>query len=176
MVRAPHRTTDAAIHNLVTERTAWIEKHLSAQRNQPPLPLPKTEWVAGEPIAYLGEPHFLETHFDLPALHAWYLEKARATLVERTTHFAQLMEVQPKKIIVKNQKSRWGSCSGDNVIRYNWKIIKAPLHLLEYLVVHELAHIREKNHGPRFWDFVHRFVPDAKQRRAALHRLAKTLT
>ncbi len=175
-MRAPHRTTDAAVHDLVTQRRAWIEKHLAAQRNQVPLPLPKTEWAAGESIAYLGEPYFLATHFDLLALHAWYLEKARALLIERTTHFAQLMGVVPKKVIVKNQKSRWGSCSADNVIRYNWKIIKAPVHLLEYLVVHELAHIREKNHGPRFWELVHRFIPDAKQCRAALHQLAKTLT
>lgn len=176
VVRVPHRTPDGAIYDLLTQRRAWIEKHLAVQRNQPPLPPPKTEWAAGESIAYLGEPHFLETHFDLPALHAWYLEKARAVLVERTAHFAQLMGVQPKKVIVKHQKKRWGSCSVDNVIRYNWKIIKAPLHLLDYLVVHELAHIREKNHGPRFWDLVHRFVPDAKQRRVALHCLAKSLS
>lgn len=108
-------------------------------------------------------------------LEAWYREKAEGVLRERTEYFAQLMQVKPKEIMIKTQKSRWGSCDRHNNIRYNWKIIMAAPELLDYLVVHELAHIRVKNHSKKFWDVVAQILPDHKARRKALHEFGRGL-
>ncbi len=108
-------------------------------------------------------------------LETWYREKADEVLRERTQHFAQLMQVTPKEIMIKTQKSRWGSCDSHNNIRYNWKIIMAAPELLDYLVVHELAHIRVKNHSKKFWEVVAQILPDHKARRKALHEFGRGL-
>lgn len=171
VVKAPARMSDKAIHALLAERDAWIQAQLTRQRDyQPPSP-PPTAWEAGEAVLYLGEPHILETAHDAASLKSWYLERAKTVLEARTAHYASLMEVMPARVIVKTHKARWGSCSSDNVIRYNWKIIQTSLTLIDYLVVHELAHIRFKHHGPAFWAFVARFIPNPKACRKALREL-----
>lgn len=104
----------------------------------------------------------------IQTLEAWYREEALKILTERTEYFARLMQVKNKKIIVKAQKHRWGSCDRYNNIRYNWKIIMCALEIIDYLVVHELAHIKFKNHSKKFWGFVESILPDQDQRRKDL--------
>jgi len=101
-------------------------------------------------------------------VESWYRTAAKAILEKRTAFFAEQMQVMPKEILIKTQRRRWGSCDRFNNIRYNWKIIMAPIELVDYLVVHELAHIKEKNHSPAFWRVVESAMPDYKVRRAAL--------
>jgi predicted metal-dependent hydrolase len=173
VVRAPHRVSDQIIHDLIAERDHWIQAQVQKQQNQPLPAAPKTYWQAGEAVPFLGEPHFLSQNHSKQELYLWYRKQAKAILTERTDYFATEMNLHPTKVIVKTQKARWGSCSHDNVIRFNWKVIQAPLDLIDYLIVHELAHIQEKHHGPAFWNLVTRFIPDAVQKRKDLQHFGR---
>lgn len=120
----------------------------------------------------------LAAHFEklrIETLTAWYFARAKALLVERTQYFAERMQVMPQKIIVKTQKRRWGSCDSANNIRYNWKVIMAAPELIDYLVVHELAHIRFKNHSKDFWGFVASVLPDYQNRRKKLREFGQLI-
>ncbi len=173
VARVPHRTSDRYVFDLIAARETWIQAQLHKQQKQPLPPPPQTMWQAGEAVPFLGEPHILEKDHSAAELKAWYLKQAKAILIERTDYFATEMQLHPSKVIVKTQKARWGSCSSDNVIRFNWKIIQAPLDLIDYLIVHELAHIQEKNHGRRFWSLVARFIEAPLRCRKALQHFGQ---
>lgn len=197
VVQAPHRMPEAYIHEVIEERKAWIQKkwiaiqaHVEEKKEY--------YFENGEAFLYLGEPHTLEiwpipaaknqceligktllvriaktSKFTQEVqvkknLEAWYHKQAKDILVARSQYFAELLHVKPGEIMVKEQKSRWGSCDSDNNIRYNWKVVMVPMHLIDYLVVHELAHIKEKNHSAAFWDVVLSILPDCHERRKAL--------
>ena len=173
MARVPHRVSDRQVRDLIAEREAWIQAQIEKQRTQPLPPPPKTYWQAGEAVPFLGEPHLLEIDHSAKELKAWYLKQAKAILIERTDYFATEMRLYPNQVIVKNQKSRWGSCSSENVIRFNWKVIQAPLDLIDYLIVHEIAHIKHKNHGPHFWALVAEYIEDHLICRKALQHFGR---
>jgi hypothetical protein len=78
--------------------------------------------------------------------------------------------------MIRNQRRRWGSCSADGTLRFNWRLVMAPPAIIEYVVVHELAHLRVPNHSPAFWAEVARFIPDYKARRTALRQLGPSLS
>lgn len=84
------------------------------------------------------------------------LERIRS----RVNHFAPLIGVQPGRIAIRDQKSRWGSCSSKGNLNFNWKLIMAPPDVLDYVVIHELCHLHEFNHSPRFWQLVYARMPD----------------
>jgi len=86
-------------------------------------------------------------------------------LKARTEELAQQMRVQPYGITVKNYKSKWGSCTANNKISYNWRIIMAPDHIIDYLIVHELSHIIEPNHSKNFWYQVENYCKDFQKKR-----------
>ncbi len=173
VARAPLRISDRYILDLVAARGPWIQAQIEKQRAQPLPPPLQTMWHAGEAVPFLGEPHILEKDYSAHDLKKWYLKQAKAILIERTDYFATEMNLYPRKVIVKNQKARWGSCSADNVIRFNWKVIQAPLELIDYLIVHELAHIQEKNHSRRFWDLVATHIKDPIASRKALQHFGR---
>lgn len=101
-------------------------------------------------------------HADLAprALWAWLQDQARSTLVARVAARAPAMGVKPVRLQLRDQRSRWGSCSRRGTLSFNWRIIMAPPAVLDYLVVHELAHLAEHNHGPRFWALVAQHDPE----------------
>ena len=86
-------------------------------------------------------------------------------LCERTEYYSKLIFVNPKRISIKNYKSRWGSCSSKGEIFYNWKIIMAPNKIIDYLIVHELCHMIHFNHSKHFWSKVQEYISDYKERR-----------
>lgn len=98
------------------------------------------------------------------ALVQWYKQQAKSLIDERIRFYSKIMQLHPSKVLIKEQKRIWGSCTARNSININWKIIMAPLNIVDYLVVHELAHIREKNHSSRFWELAASFLPDCKER------------
>ena len=98
-------------------------------------------------------------------LEDWYLKESIKILKARTKELAQQMRVQPFGITVKNYKSKWGSCTANNKISYNWRIIMAPDHIIEYLIVHELSHIIEPNHSKNFWYQVGNYCKDFQKKR-----------
>jgi predicted metal-dependent hydrolase len=98
-------------------------------------------------------------------LEEWYLKEATKILKARTEELAQRMRVQPSGITVKNYNSKWGSCSANNKISYNWRIIMAPDRIVDYLIIHELSHIIEPNHSKNFWHQVETYCEDFKKKR-----------
>lgn len=98
-------------------------------------------------------------------LEKFYKEQAIEVLKKRTDHYADILGVAPKNIVIKNQKTLWGSCSSKGNINYNYKIVMAPLEILDYIVVHELCHLVHMNHSKDFWDLVESIIPDWKKRR-----------
>jgi predicted metal-dependent hydrolase len=112
-------------------------------------------------------------------LSDWLRAEAKADLAARVAHHAANLGVQPKRISIRDQSSRWGSCSTTGTISFSWRLIFAPSYVLDYVAAHEVAHLREMNHGPRFWRLVRDTMPDVqkarnwlKQKGTELHRFA----
>ncbi len=97
-------------------------------------------------------------------------EETRKLVTERVEHFNKFYKFKYKRISIRNQKSRWGSCSSKGNLNFNYRLIHLPLELLDYVVVHELCHLKEMNHSRKFWDLVGKGMPDFKLR---LKRLKK---
>lgn len=92
-------------------------------------------------------------------LRDWLFEEARRDLDARVLHHARTLGVAPKRIAVRDQATRWGSCSTTGVLSFSWRLILAPARILDYVAAHEVAHLTEMNHGPRFWALVERSMP-----------------
>ncbi|OEH86460.1 hypothetical protein BHU72_13660 [Desulfuribacillus stibiiarsenatis] len=101
-------------------------------------------------------------------LKQWYILQGQTILKDRLELYCPLMHVQPKSVTFKEQKKRWGSCTSNGVIYLNWRLMTAPLPLLDYVLVHELAHLKHMNHSKDFWSFVQTIIPDYKQKRKSL--------
>jgi len=104
------------------------------------------------------------------ALERWYKSRARATFSERVHVLAPLVGAHPRRVVAKTQKTRWGSCGSDGTLRFNWCLVMAPLQVIDYIVVHELCHLRRPGHGKAFWRLLARALPDYELRRAELRR------
>ena len=105
--------------------------------------------------------------------------EARHVLDARVAHYSELLEIKPRRITVRDTASRWGSCSTGRSLSFSWRLILAPSFVLDYVVAHEVAHLREMNHGARFWRLVAEMIADAdkpqrwlNQHGSALHRYA----
>lgn len=96
-------------------------------------------------------------------LKRWYVNKASEILSKKTKEFSSILEVSPNKVTIKEQKTRYGSCSSKKNINYNWKIIMAPEAVVDYLVVHELSHLVHFNHQKEFWQLVESVLPNYKE-------------
>jgi predicted metal-dependent hydrolase len=103
-------------------------------------------------------------------IRKWYYQHALKLLIERSDHYAKLLGVEYSALLIRDQKRRWGSCDSRGVIRYNWKIMMTPLKLIDYLVVHELCHLRVRDHSSRFWNLVGTILPDYRERREELRK------
>jgi predicted metal-dependent hydrolase len=99
------------------------------------------------------------------ALIAWYQGHTAKKINERLPSLAAQIGVQPKTIAIRNQKSQWGSCSRSGTVRFNWKIIMAPVAILDYIIVHELCHLVHNHHQAQFWNKVQSIIPDYKSRK-----------
>jgi predicted metal-dependent hydrolase len=125
-----------------------------------------------------GSPARLELHISLPhsateaqvkdAAQAWLMRQAKRIFTERLNHFAPQLGVQYKKLSLSSANTRWGSASADGSIRLNWYLAHFSMSVIDYVVVHELAHLRVMDHSPRFWDTVATVMPDYAQRRGLL--------
>jgi predicted metal-dependent hydrolase len=104
------------------------------------------------------------------AVEQWYRQRAERKLRERVDVFASRFGVRPKGVLVRSQTKRWASCSPDGTLRFNWRIIMAPLSVVDYVVAHELCHLRHANHDRRFWQSVAVVMPDYPARRETLRR------
>ncbi|OZM58355.1 zinc metalloprotease [Lottiidibacillus patelloidae] len=95
----------------------------------------------------------------------WYIQHGQAKVEERLSLYAEKMDVKPKLVKLKEQKMRWGTCTSDGAIYLNWKVIMAPMQIVDYLLVHELAHLKYPNHSKDFWRLVATILPDFEHRK-----------
>ncbi|MDQ2087472.1 SprT family zinc-dependent metalloprotease [Herbivorax sp. ANBcel31] len=95
----------------------------------------------------------------------WLVERFRDIAIERIEKYKSIIRVSPKKITIREQKTRWGSCSSKGSINLNWKLVMAPMEVLDYVIVHELCHMREMNHSKNYWKIVSSIMPDYTEHR-----------
>jgi len=173
-VTAPTRRGIAAALDFARGETAWIsgqlarapgpvqltpgsqitfqgERHVIRQAAQGPAPV----WRADGIIWVRGQPAYAQRR-----VLDFLKRQARTRLEERALHHAARLGVKPARIAVRDMHSRWGSCSSSRALSFSWRLILAPDFVLDYVVAHEVAHLREMNHGPRFWAHVKTLIPD----------------
>ncbi len=175
VVLAPETASDDVIHAIVESKRQWIHEKINhEQKYKEPHP-PGKELVNGESALYLGRQYQIEIdhsgasdirfehRFFVPAyfageqknvLRSWYLNRANEIIPARATRFANSLGVQFAKAKLMDSRYRWGSCTTKNNINFNWRLIKAPMYVVDYVIIHELAHLMEANHTPRFWNIV----------------------
>jgi len=189
IISVPKNLSDFRIQEIINKKSLWIKTRLKEQK-ETSTPILK-EFVSGESFPYLGKNFRLKIEVgDEPLvklkngyivvqvpkeqnskdrikyyLEEWYKIHAINKLKEKTIRFSKSVGVTPKTISIKNYKARWGSCSANGDITYNWKIILAPHRVVDYVVIHELCHLLEHNHSPRYWKLVARHMQDWKTRR-----------
>ena len=146
IVRAPKHVTLQEIAAFVRKNSAWLHKHLEKVRKE-------KELNAASPVQPL-------TMEDIQKL----ADEALRVIPGRVAHFAPLVGVTYGRITVRNQRTRWGSCSSKGNLNFNCLLMLAPPGILDYVVVHELCHRKEMNHSPKFWAEVAKVMPDYKER------------
>ncbi len=109
------------------------------------------------------------------ALVAWYRKQAERVFAARARLFADEMGLRVERIFVRSQRTRWGTASSQRNLGFNWRLVLAPLEIVDYVVVHELAHLREMNHSPSFWKIVGRYCPSFKEKRKWLRKNERAL-
>jgi len=140
VVRAPLRLSEAKIQKFVEEKQEWILKNLEKIQKRD---------AQKENVQKLS------------ALERQHLQnKACVVIPRRVAYYAEKLGVSYGKITLRQQKTRWGSCSSEKNLNFNWKLILAPPEVLDYVVVHELCHLKEMNHSKAFWDEVGKVMPE----------------
>ena len=145
LMRVPRQMTAREIDRFLDEQDGWIRKHL-AQVQARQAELPQTEPLTAEQIRALAD-------------------QALQVIPERVRYYAPLVGVTYGRITIRNQRTRWGSCSAKGNLNFNCLLMLMPPEILDYVVVHELAHRREMNHSPAFWAIVESVLPDYRTRR-----------
>jgi predicted metal-dependent hydrolase len=116
--------------------------------------------TADEYLSYAERYEMIKT-----ALIDWYKTKAYEIVQQRIERYSKLLGIEPKKFLICDQEKRWGSCSRASILRFNWRIIMAPMSVIDYVVVHELCHLKIKNHSINFWKNISLVLPDYEKRR-----------
>ena len=147
ILRAPGRMPLRLIEQFIASHEKWIAKHREKLRRRA---------------------EFDEAHFSSEVQIQSLITRAKAILPEKTEYWAKIMGVTPAGVRITRAKKRFGSCSPENRIAYSYRLMAYPEEAIDYVVVHELSHIRHKNHSPDFYAFVARFLPDHKAREAIL--------
>lgn len=190
-VKAPVGVGEDSVLEMVKSKAKWIAqklyeiKHLECQKRN-------RQYVNGESFLYMGADYPLHIIYDeayqkplvnlengsfyvytVPkgeeciksALADWYKHKAREKICERIEYYQPCFDISPAQIKVKEQKKRWGSCTSKRVLLFNWRIIMAPLNVMDYIIVHEMCHLVHMNHSKEFWNLVKSILPDYEERK-----------
>lgn len=146
-VRAPYGCSKSFIDSFVREKSDWISRHLALAEKRKREPS-----ASGQPALTAKE-------------RARYIKIARDIFTRKTEYYARIMGVSYGRISIREQKTRWGSCSCQGNLNFNWRLIFAPENVLDYVVVHELAHRKEMNHSKAFYAIVESVLPDYRTSR-----------
>lgn len=196
IVRAPKFATDAQIRAIVTQKASWIAKARARLASQYPNLKPKT-FTPGETFWYLGEQYHLRLtnrqhplldldgafHLARHAQHqakqvfiSWYREETRQITRGLIESYTKHYGVKVNGVRITSARTRWGSCSGKGNLNFTYRLCMAPLSVVEYVVVHELAHLKVANHGKAFWAEVAGIYADYQKPRAWLKQHGPILT
>lgn len=170
--------------SLLKENANWVldkKSEYDAYREQ----IPDREFKEGAVFPYLGVDHtvvvekcsssevddgvlrlarhHVEETSVKRALETLYRRKAREEFESRAEVFTEEMEIEYDKIEIRNQRTKWGSCSTTGTLGLNWRLMMAPVEIMEYILIHELAHLRESNHSDKFWSLVAEYDPDYRE-------------
>lgn len=193
-VTAPKGYSEAMAEKLLRQKAAWLLRHMqrleTAERYAESLTLSH-----GTHLLFQGDSHTLLLLADggkrphvsccqaqitvhlqeligdgnhpqvIRTLQLWYWQQAKEKLEQRTAYWSDQMKLRPRRLCLRDQKSRWGSCSSTGTINYNWRLIMAPPEVLDYVVIHELCHLQHPNHSDAFWQSVSCWCPQYR-----LHR------
>ncbi len=183
LVKAPSGYALSAIRQLVVSRRQWIDKHLSRYPQQI-----KPDWLALRRVPFLGQERVLQLQrgsrssvtalpnallltvsnrvsaqrhdrVSVQLLTLWYRQQARQQFAIWVERWQQQMELQAKKVYIGNWRSKWGYCKATAEVGFNWRLLMAPEWVAEYVVVHELAHLKHMNHSAQFWQLVAAYFP-----------------
>ena len=194
-ITAPRWVTLADVEAAILEKQRWIFNKLGEWRHREARRiLPTVQWRDGASLPFLGQPITLQLespagvlmfnaelrmlHLALPAhadeqqikdrVQGWMQNQARRLLAERLDIYAAKLGVRHTGFALTSAATRWGSCTADGKIRLNWRLMHFPLSMIDYVAAHELAHLKEMNHGPRFWETVESIFPEFRDARAKL--------
>jgi predicted metal-dependent hydrolase len=183
IVRAPHFASQEYIQRLIQTKAGWIVSKQEYFR-QKRTAMPVRRFLPGEEFLFLGERYVLAAAQDLPKavvldgglmissvvlanarehLENWYKAQALVYITQRVEYFGRLHGLKYASIKVNSATTRWGSCGYKDTLNFTWRLIMAPLRVVDYVVVHELMHLKQKNHSKAFWAEVARIVPDYKK-------------
>jgi predicted metal-dependent hydrolase len=194
--RAPRHVAIAEVESFIRKKERWIAKRLAESTREPP----PFRWVEGEALPVLGHAARLtaspgattvrltDDRLALPLAAfarwreltiAWLRAAALDLFRDRIRHYANSLGVREPSLGLSNAQTQWGSCrrtrGGAGRVLINWRLVHLPPHLTDYVVAHELAHLREPNHSPRFWTIVAQLFPDYLSARRELARLGRAL-
>jgi len=146
IIRAPHRLPEVEILKFVDRKRRWIEKKIAEISSRP-------------------RPRVLSE-----AEKDYFQSLARKIIPERVNYYSKLTGLRPKLVRINNAKKRWGSCGAKWNLNFPWRLVLTPPDVIDYVVVHELVHLAERNHSKRFWKRVEEILPDYRQRRKSLKK------
>jgi predicted metal-dependent hydrolase len=194
-VSVPLRASEQWLHSVLQDKARWVVEKLDGWQTHKPAAI---RWQDGETIDYLGELLVLRvvqglfatpvhrcgselwvfmvngsetTHIE-QAVSRWYQHEAEQFFLRRVEHYAPLLNVVPHAVKLSEAKTQWGSCTAHGSVRLNVQLIKLPPRLIDYVVVHELAHLRELNHSAAFWRVVKSACPEYVSLRGELKAVA----
>ncbi len=190
VVHAPQHTSDEVINQVVEAKRRWIYEKVNHHQKYQDLPHPPgKELVNGESALYLGRQYQIEIiksglneirfvqRFMIPlsyasrkkgAMREWYIVRAKEKILPRVSKHAQELGVEFKKAKIVDNRYRWGSCTLRDNINLNWRLIKAPMFVIDYVIVHELAHLIEANHTSTFWNILRAQIPKMEKAKSWL--------
>ncbi len=197
IVRAPLRTSERVINTFVDSKISWIKEKKLLASQQPTATA--RQFIDGEKFLLLGKSinlhvvddplHHtaltLETDFllspqyqkqALPVFVKWYKIRAAQVLTERVKLYATQFGLGYKKIRITSARTRWGSCSSTDTLSFTWRLVMAPLEVVDYVVIHELAHLKIKNHSAVFWAEVRQMMTTFQSKRDWLKKNGHLLT
>jgi predicted metal-dependent hydrolase len=198
LVRAPKRISQEQIERLLLTKINWIVSKLQFHQDNHVAPM---QWCDGTMLWLLGkeitlrvrhdtrnravehEPGFLHVALPTPEDESaisrkviqWYRKQAMIDFSRRLEILAARLGVETPKLFLSSAATRWGSCNSKSEIRLNWKLIQAPPHIVNYVVAHELAHLKEMNHSAHFWAVVESIFPEYKKAEKELKQLSSRL-
>jgi predicted metal-dependent hydrolase len=197
IVRAPQGISEEELRRVVDAKRQWILAKLrDPQKYRDRLHPPGKEVVNGESAPYLGRDYRIEVsetasgeiefshRFLVPAAHQakrrevlrdWYVARAKERIVARVDQHARALGVTFAAAKIVDNRYRWGSCTVNDNVNFNWRLIKAPIFVIDYVIVHELAHLIEANHTSRFWGIIRAHTPTMEKAKAWLKEHGQVL-